>query len=55
MNRSYLDSMNYQSELHFEFLNRKIVALTQVQVHRWGPRRIRIPALFLRQTYITVV
>ena len=55
MNRSYLDSMNYQSELHFEFLNRQIIAHTQVLVHRWGPRRIGIPALFHRQTYSLVL
>ena len=35
-------------------LNRQIIAHTQVLVHRWGPRRIGIPALFHRQTYSLV-
>ena len=45
-------------EVHFEVLNRQIdngffnrpfIAHTQIIVHRWGPRRIRIPALFHRR------
>ena len=50
-----LPGLDELPEVHFEFLNRQIIAHTQVLVHRWGPRRIRIPALFHRQTYITRV
>ena len=51
-------------EVHFEFLNRQIdngffnrpiIAHSQILVHSWGPRRIRIPVQFQRQTYITKV
>ena len=59
-----LSGLDELPEVHFEFLNRQIdngffnrpiIAHTQILVHRWGPRRIRIPALFHRQTYITRV
>ena len=53
-NEQILSGLDELPEVHFEFLNRQIIAHTQVLVHRWGPRRIGIPALFHRQTYSLV-
>ena len=64
LNEQILPGLDELPEVYFEFLNRQIdngffnrpiIAYTQILVHRWGPRRIRIPALFHRQTYITRV
>ena len=49
-----LSGLDEVPEVHFEFLNRQIIAHPQVLVHRWGPRRIGILALFHRQTYSLV-
>ena len=66
LNRTDPPGLNELPEVHFEFLNRQIdngfldrpiIAYAQILVHRGGGggrHRIRIPALFHRQTYTRV-